>query len=140
MTYKLSKNSIKNMDGVHPDLIMVCEVALGISMIDFGIPSTGGLRTAAVQNKLYMDGKSKADGFETLSNHQAKEDGYSHALDFYGYVDGKASWEEQHLAMIAAAFLQAASNLSIAVEWGGFWRGKQSKLYGWDMPHMQLVD
>ncbi|MEO5344604.1 MAG: hypothetical protein H7842_15010, partial [Gammaproteobacteria bacterium SHHR-1] len=60
--------------------------------------------------------------------------------DFYAYVDGRASWEREHLAMVAAAFLQAASHLGYAISWGGLWKQRGGGIYGWDMVHVELVD
>jgi len=140
---KLSKNSIKNREGVHPDLILVDDRAIQITVIDYGHGSSAGVRTAEQQNELFKDGKSKADGYGVLSNHQIKPGNeYGTALDFYAYVNG-ASWEHAHLAMVAAAYLQAATELGIEIEWGGLWKRRTEKLingvnYGWDMPHIQL--
>ena len=54
------------------------------------------------------------------------------AVDVYAYVDGKASWDHEHLASVAAAMLQASSELGIPLEWGGLWKGFC------DRPHFQL--
>lgn len=126
------------MNGINPKLIEISSLALKISKIDFGIPEHGGLRTGDEQHQLFLDGKSKADGAGKKSYHQTGD-----ALDFYAYVNGRASWEEDHLTMVAAAYLQAASLLGYRLEWGGFW--KSNKLingipYGWDMAHIQLKD
>ena len=135
MTFKLSSKSKNHMVGVNPQLREIPHLAIKITKVDFGIPSTGGLRTKEEQNQLFRDGKSKADGYVKLSNHQSGE-----ALDFYAYVDGKASYEPEHLAMVACAFLQAASILGYSIEWGGLWSTGQTKNnieYGWDMAHIQ---
>lgn len=129
MTFFLSDKSLDHMEGVHDELEAVCHRALALSSIDFGIPSTGGLRTAREQQALYQLGKSKRDGFIRLSEHQS-----GNALDFYAYVDGRASWDEYHLTTVAAAFLQAASELGVKLQWGGHWRGFT------DMPHVQRSD
>ena len=55
-------------------------------------------------------------------------------IDFYAYVDGKASWDEGHLALVATAFMQAAIKLGYKIQWGGLWKGFK------DMPHIQLVE
>jgi len=133
----LSQRSLERREGVDPDLIAVNNLALKITVIDFGIPEHGGLRTAETQNQLYLDGFSKADGYNNLSNHQSGD-----ALDFYAFVNGAASWEHHHLAMVAAAHLQAASMLKISINWGGFWQRKVPKYkngipYGWDMAHIE---
>ncbi len=131
----LSETSKRNRSGVDVRLIQISDLALTISLVDFGHGKVSGKRTAEAQNQLFKDGKSKADGFKKLSEHQSGD-----ALDFYAYVDGRASWAPKHLAMVATAFLQAASMLGYRVQWGGLWKSSRSKLYGWDMPHIQLME
>lgn len=125
--FQFSQTSLNRMMGVDPRLIGIAKRALEISKIDFGIPAHGGLRTAQEQKELFLQGVSKADGFEKPSYHQTGK-----ALDVYAYVDGKASWHEEHLTHIAAAMLQAASQLGYRLEWGGFWKNFV------DMPHFQI--
>ena len=111
------------------DLRRVADRAIKITKIDFGIPETGGVRTAEQQNALHKSGASPfCDGYENRSNHQ---DG--NALDFYAYVDGKASWEPEHLAQVACAFLQAANELGIKIKWGGLFKSWS------DMPHIEIA-
>jgi len=143
--FKLSHRSKRRRIGVDLRLIEINDLALQISVIDFGIPEHGGLRDAEEQNQLYSNGFSKADGYINLSLHQPDENGFSRSLDFYAYVNGAASWQSHHLAMVAAAHLQAASMLGYAIEWGGFWKRKTPKFkngipYGWDMAHIQLAE
>lgn len=140
MAYALSKRSKQNREGVDPRLIEISDLAIKLTLVDFGIPTDGGIRTAPRQKELFDAGKSKADGYQKLSKHQPADDGFGKALDFYAYVDGHASWEYRHLSMVAAAFLQAASILGYKLEWGGLWRSSSSKLHGWDMPHVQLKE
>lgn len=142
--YYLSSNSKLHREGIDPRLIKISDLAISLSIIDFGHPSTGGLRTDEEQYQLYLNQKSSCDGYRRRSNHQTAADGYGKALDFYAYVD-KTSYEHHHLAMVAAAFLQAASILRYKIKWGGLWKNDKSKLingvpYGWDMPHIELVD
>jgi len=140
--FKFSDKSRERMQGVDDDIQRVFNYAITITPIDFGIPRDGGLRAAERQNVLYNtineDGErlSKCDGYEDISKHQANKEGKSDALDFYAYVDGKASWEPMHLALVAAAILQAGSVLGVPLEWGGFFGAKDGKP-GWDMPHIQ---
>lgn len=126
--YRLSKRSKKNSEGVDPRLIDIRDLAIQITAIDFGIPESGGVRTAEEQRILFEALKSKADGYNKLSYHQSGK-----ALDFYAYVDGHASWDGKHLATVAAAFLQAASLLGYKLKWGGLWKSFK------DMPHVQLA-
>lgn len=125
--FKFSKSSAAVLSTVDERLQRIANRALEISVIDFGIPSTGGKRTAEEQKKLFDDKKSNCDGYINKSYHQT-----GMALDFYAYVDGKASWDEGHLSLVAAAFLQAANELDIKLEWGGLWKNFQ------DMPHVQI--
>ena len=128
MTFKLSNSSRQRREGVDPRLIEISDRALEISIIDFGIPRDGGLRTAERQMELHLDHKSNCDGIVKLSRHQSGK-----ALDVYAYVDGKASWDKYHLAMVAAAMLQAASELGHELQWGGLWTSPV------DYPHFQLT-
>ena len=132
--FKLSDKSKQNRAGVDIRLIKISDLAITVSLIDFGHGLDSGIRTSERQNELFKSGKSNADGYDKLSEHQS-----GRALDFYAYVAGKASWRRDHLAMVATAFLQSASMLGYRVEWGGLWRGGTHKIYGWDMPHIQLI-
>ena len=138
--FQLSKNSKRNREGVDPRLIEINDLAIKITVIDFGVPGNGGLRTAETQAQLFKEGLSKADGINNLSNHQSGK-----ALDFYAYVNNSSSWEHHHLAMVACAHLQAASMLGYKIRWGGLWQRKTPKYingipYGWDMAHIELID
>ena len=129
MGFELGKNSINNMAGIDDRLIDIAELAITLSPIDFGIPSSGGLRSTEDQAALYTSGKSKCDGRTNKSYHQTGK-----ALDVFAYVDGKASWDTLHLTTIATAMLQSASQLGIELQWGGLWRSWK------DMPHFQIKD
>lgn len=134
--YYLSQRSLANIAGVHPDLQRIAKRAIEITLVDFGYGNTAGRRTAEQQAELWRAGLSKCDGTIRKSKHQ---DGL--ALDFYAYMDRKGSWQSQHLAMVAAAHLQAASELGIAIHWGGLWKSRgHDTIYGWDMAHIELVN
>tara|TARA_S200002703_G_scaffold67586_2_gene58778 strand:+ start:1048 stop:1434 length:387 start_codon:yes stop_codon:yes gene_type:complete len=124
--FNLSKNSLRNLDGVHPELIDVVKLAIQLTKVDFGIPSDGGYRTAFRQRELYDKGVSNADGYTHKSNHQS-----GNAVDVFAYVDGKASWSEHHLAMVACAMLEAANRLGVNLRWGGHFKSFI------DMPHFE---
>lgn len=126
--FKLSERSKRHLDGVNPLLVSVVCRALEITKIDFGIPATGGFRTAGQQNALFKVGKSKLDGYTNKSNHQS-----GNAVDVFAYVDGDTSWDEDDLTHVATAMLAAASELGVSLRWGGHWRGFV------DMPHFEVV-
>ena len=137
--FSLSNNSKKNREGIDSRLIEISDLAITISLVDFGHGRDSGKRTAARQHELHLNGRSKADGYDKKSNHQS-----GRALDVYAFVDGKASWEHDHLAMVAAAFLQAASILGYQLSWGGFWPSRKPTFvnsipYGWDCPHIEII-
>lgn len=129
MRFSFSSKSKNIIEGVNNQLQAVMHRAIEISSIDFGVPSTGGKRTAQEQNRLFMGGKSKCDGYELLSYHQS-----GNAIDIYAYVDGKASWKVEHLNVVALAVLAAASELGVKIKWGGHFKG------GWDKPHFELIE
>lgn len=126
--FKFSQRSIDRMAAIHPDLRRVADRAIQITLVDFGIPEFGGRRTADEQRSLFDKDLSKADGTEKLSFHQTGD-----ALDFYAIdpATGKASWDGYLMTHVAAAFLQAAAELYVRLEWGGFWHSFK------DMPHIQ---
>jgi len=127
--HKFSINSAKVLAGVDVRLREIASRALELSKVDFGIPASGGMRTASEQKALYDNYKSQLDGYKKKSYHQTGK-----ALDVYAYVNGEASWDESHLSMVACAMLQAASELGCKLEWGGLWVNFV------DMPHFQLAD
>lgn len=154
MCYKFSKSSVKRMQGVHPDLIIIFTEAIKNSPIDFGIPRDGGLRTAARQHEMFLDPEieTKCDGYKNKSYHQLEnenikdeleDDDYGKALDFYAYVNGSASWAIHHLCMVASVIMTTAKRLkkegkiTIDLYWGG--QFGSSDFNGWDLPHIQIA-
>lgn len=134
MMFVFSKVSEDRLSTVCQELQDIANLAITITCIDFGIPSTGGLRSVADQQKLFAAGKSAADGLRRISKHQLGK-----ALDVYAVVNGKPSWEPEHLAMVACAMLQAASMLRIKIRWGGHFKPYKNN-HGWDMPHFEVLD
>ena len=136
-SFSFSRSSTENMAGVHNDLITIFTEAIKNSPIDFGVPSLGGLRTENQQRILFMGGSSKCDGFKNKSYHQT-----GNALDFYAYINGRASWDEVHLAIIAGVILATAKRLrkegkvESVIKWGGTFGS--AKYHGWDMPHFEI--
>lgn len=129
MSFSFGQRSIDRMEGVDERLINIAHKAIKLSKVDFGIPQHGGLRTAEQQKELFLDGKSKADGYDKLSYHQS-----GRALDVFAYVGGQASWDKRYLTHIAAAMLQVANEEGVNLKWGGFFRNFT------DMPHFEIVE
>jgi peptidoglycan L-alanyl-D-glutamate endopeptidase CwlK len=144
--FKFSRNSLKRMKGVEPELQLVMKEALKVSPIDFGIPPDGGVRTADRQNEMFLDPliATDCDGYKNKSNHQVPEgEQYGRAIDFYAYLNGRASWNKAHLAVIAGVVLSTATRLkeegriSIELRWGATF--DSNSFEGWDYPHIEVT-
>jgi len=120
MAYTFSQRSLRNLQGVHPDLVRVVHRALELTPTDFLI--TEGLRTEARQRELVAAGASKTMN----SRHRT-----GHAIDFAPIVAGKVRWDWPLFPPIAAAFKQAAAEHGVQIVWGGDWKMR-------DGPHIEL--
>lgn len=148
--YALSDASIEKMKGVHPKLIELMKKAISDSPYDFKIIQ--GLRTAAYQNELYQQGRTKPgkivtklDGYNKKSNHQAKADGYGHAVDiavcgqydqngnYVKYTTDAEMFDNKKLVEISRHVKAVAKDMGLDIVWGGEWK----TLY--DTPHYELV-
>lgn len=121
MAWRLGKGSEVRLRGVHEDLALVVRRALEISELDFSV--TEGMRTLERQRELVASGKSKTLNSRHLTGH---------AVDLAAIVDGKVSWEWKYYELLANAMKQAATELGVAIEWGGDWETFK------DGPHFQL--
>lgn len=143
MAFQFSARSLARMCGINSDLQLILNTALKHSPIDFGVPQHGGLRTVEDQQALFaqrtVSGKSvtNCDGVKKKSLHQSGT-----AVDIYAYVDGKASWDKEHLALAAGVILTTAKQLKsegkvdVELKWGGTFGSDTFK--GWDRPHFQI--
>jgi len=148
--YVLSEASIEKMKGVHPKLIELMKKAISNSPYDFKIVQ--GLRTAEYQNELYQQGRTKPgkivtklDGYNKKSNHQAKADGYGHAVDiavcghydqngnYVKYTTDAEMFDNKKLVEISRHVKAVAKEMGMEIVWGGDWK----TLY--DTPHYELV-
>lgn len=117
----LNARSRARLKGVHPRLIAVAERAAGISPVGFIV--TEGLRSRERQAALVNAGASRTMNSRHLTGH---------ALDIAAVVDGKVRWDWPLYPRIAEAFNQAASELGVAIVWGGDWPRLR------DGPHFEL--
>jgi len=122
MGYSLGKKSIKNLEGVHKDLVKVVELAISRSPIDFTVNE--GLRSISRQKMLVSTGKSKTMNSRHLTGH---------AVDLVPWIDGKPSWDWDHYYPIADTVKGCAKELGVDIEWGGGWKSFP------DAPHWQLT-
>lgn len=124
-SWKLSKNSKRNLKGVHPDLCRVVGRVQTLSPYDFGI--TEGLRTKEVQEVYFKEGKTTTMN----SRHLKQHDGYSHAIDISVFAP-KLSWEHKHFRKVIQAFVEAAILEGVQLRFGGLWENFL------DSPHIEL--
>lgn len=126
MAYVLGARSLKNLEGVHPDLATIVKRAIQVSEIDFTV--TEGVRTLARQRELVAAGASRTMN----SRHLKADNGYGHAVDLAALIGGAVRWDWPLYGKLNLAMQSAADYLGLAVEWGGDWRQFR------DGPHWQL--
>lgn len=116
----LNARSIRNLQGVHPDL-----VAVALKAADMGARFivTEGLRSAERQRELVSRGKSK-----TLKSRHLT----GHAFDYVAQDDDGISYDHGDMAAVAVVIKKAAAELGTPIEWGGDWKSFV------DTPHIQL--
>jgi peptidoglycan L-alanyl-D-glutamate endopeptidase CwlK len=118
MTFKLSERSLNNLEGVDEKLKLVVLRAIQLTTVDFGVIC--GIRTEEEQAELFRKGASQCDGVKRRSKHQ---DGL--AVDLMAYLGSRGSWEFALYDDIADAMKKAATELDVALCWGGAWSTKQ---------------
>ena len=108
--FKLSKQSLGRLVGVHMLLASVMKTAIKSTKVDFGI--TEGVRTEERQKLLVYTGKSK-----TLASKHLTGD----AVDVSAYVNGNITWDIEPFYEIADAVRYSARLHNAPVRWGGAW-------------------
>ena len=122
MTFALSKRSKDRLEGVHPDLVAVVNLAIERTPLDFTVLE--GLRSIERQRQLVAKGASKTMNSRHLSGH---------AVDLAPIDEnGAVSWDWPLYHMLAPVVKQAAADLGVDLEWGGDWKSFK------DGPHWQL--
>jgi peptidoglycan L-alanyl-D-glutamate endopeptidase CwlK len=125
--YRFSERSLRNLEGVHPDLVRVMHRAIAITEVDFTVIE--GLRTRERQKKLVEKGASTTMNSRHLTGH---------AVDIVPFVDEdgdgdrEISWHWPFYAQLAPFVFRAASAEGVPIEWGGNWKSFP------DGPHWQL--
>lgn len=119
---KWSSRSLKNLNGVHPDLRRVMDRALETSPLDFVVIE--GLRTVERQKQLVAKGASKTMNSRHLTGH---------AVDVVPIgPNGKAAFDWPLYDRLAPAIKDAAAREGVAIVWGGDWKTFK------DGPHFEL--
>ena len=114
MSFKLSKRSLDNLEGVDERLQAIVKTAIHSTAVDFGVIC--GLRTIEEQRALVEKGASQTMKSKHL-------EGLAVDLMAYVQVDGKsrASWELNLYDDIADAMAQAAKSVGVGICWGAAW-------------------
>jgi len=122
MTRKYSARSLKNLNGIHPDLRRVVDRALQDSPLDFVVIE--GLRTRERQKQLLASGASK-----TLNSRHIT----GHAVDLVPIgPNGKAAFDWPLYDVLGPAVKEAAAKEGVAIVWGADWPKFR------DGPHFEL--
>jgi peptidoglycan L-alanyl-D-glutamate endopeptidase CwlK len=119
MSFKLSNRSLKNLVGVHPDLVRVVKQAIILTPIDFAV--TEGLRTIERQKMLVESGASRTMNSQHL---------VGRAVDLAAFVDGKVSWDLPLYCKLAQAMKAAANYCMVEIRWGGVWDKRMNEYTG----------
>lgn len=140
MSYSLSKRSLDNLNGVHPDLVKVVMRALELSETDFTVIE--GVRTQARQDELWAQGRTKPGNIvtwiPTVGAHGIQKDGYGHAVDIAPYP---IDWNDiKRFDQVAQAMFAAAKELKVHLRWGADWDqdGNFREKGESDSPHFEL--
>jgi peptidoglycan L-alanyl-D-glutamate endopeptidase CwlK len=140
--YKFSKTSLDTLSTVYGPLQALVHSVLSNSPYDFGIPNTGGKRTAEEQNVLYKKGWSKLDGYKKKSYHQSGK-----AVDIFLVKNGKADYESKdrykEVADLFKKHFDILKDLGVfssksTITWGGDWNGNGVPI--WEDPNENFID
>lgn len=123
------ERSLRNLQGIHPDLRRVMDRALQEAPFAFIV--TEGLRTPKRQQELVRIGASR-----TLNSRHIT----GHAVDLVPFVDldkdGKVETEEMYswplYHKLAPVIKAAAAKEGVSIVWGGDWKSFR------DGPHWEL--
>lgn len=158
MAFTLSKASLANLAGVHPDLVRVVKRAITLTKVDFKVIE--GVRSKERMWENYGKGRTVAQcaakgvparyarpraakvtwlNNPLKSNHRVMQDGYGHAVDCliapYDWKEGPG-WK-----LMNDAFMEAARIEKVKIRWGRNWDGDDriGEEGETDGPHFELV-
>lgn len=116
-----SARSLRNLEGIHPDLRRVMDRALQETPHDFMV--TSGRRTVEEQRKLVASGASQTMNSAHLT-------GY--AVDVAYFVNGQVVWDWPIYDTNAQVIQKIAEQEGVPIQWGGEWPTLR------DGPHFEL--
>ena len=129
--FKFSNRSREKLVGVNQDMIAVCERAIQLTRVDFGI--TEGVRSLERQRELVAQKRS-----QTLKSKHLE----GLAVDVVAYFGAEVSWDINVYDDIADAFVEASRELSVPIRWGGAWTVNDIGTYNgtMEMAHNSYID
>lgn len=141
LNHRLSIASKRKLEGVHPLLVAVVELALLKSKVDFKVIE--GVRTEERQKVLYAQGRTAPGPIVTWtlnSNHFVnKTTGFGHAVDL---LPEPYDWRDlKQFDLMAEAMMEAAKELGVTIRWGKDWNmnGKPGEKGETDSPHFEIL-
>ena len=146
MEYIFGNRSKKQISTCHPDLQIIFEESLKISMVDFGVSE--GHRPTEKQKEYFDRGLSKIDGINKKGKHNSMP---SMAGDIYAYVKGKPklAYNVTYLSYLGGVITATAERLlnegriSHKIRWGYNWDGDGeigTDQRFQDLPHYELIN
>lgn len=117
----MNQRSVKNLQGVHPDLVRVIYRANELDPDSFVVIE--GLRTHSRQAELFARKASRTMKSRHLTGH---------AVDLMALVNGEGRWDWPLYAELAKTVKEAARIEGVPITWGGDWTSFK------DGPHFEL--
>ena len=142
--YTFGEKSQKAINTCHNDLKLILETAIRLSLIDFGVSE--GNRSIKKQYEYFKKGLSQIDGITKKGKHNYVP---SMAVDYYGFVNGKLSYDLETLSYLAGMFhavtemLLEQGKITHGIRWGGNWDRDGEILTDQtfdDRPHIELIE
>ena len=155
--YRFGNTSNERKATCDQELQLILDESIKVSQIDFGIAE--GERANARQFELFKLGRTlvngewiitdqkavrtNVDGFKIIGKHNYSP---SKAFDIYAWVNGKISWNREHLIYLAGVIMATAERLkqegkiTCTLRWGGNWDGDGEIISDQtfiDLPHFE---
>lgn len=121
----LNERSVRNLAGVHPDLVRVVQRAAEI--VDSRDDGLGFIVTEGVRTKEKQAALVKAGASWTMNSRHLT----GHAVDVAATVNGEVRWDWPLYIQLSGIMRRAAKDVGIDIAWGGEWKVR-------DGPHFEL--